>query len=114
MRCRGRDGWQRWQRRRGGRPGPSNDATRSVYCRLVRSTNVTKKKKNEQGEPEGVTDASASQAANDIVLFGDEANGTGLGEIIHASTPATVLALNGSSGTAIRSLELDQWGGIHG
>lgn len=67
-----------------------------------------------QGTPKGVTNASAPHAANEILLFSDEAGGTRLGEIVDASAPTTVLPLNSSSGTAIRSLELNQWGGVHG
>ena len=64
--------------------------------------------------PKGVTDASAPQTTNDIVFFSSEANRTRLGEIIDASTSATVLPLNGDGGTTIRSLKLDQWRGVHG
>lgn len=70
------------------------------------------KKGTTQGTPKRVTDASAPQATDDIVLFGTEAEGARLGEITDASAPTAVLFLDGGSGTAIRSLELDQWRGI--
>jgi len=79
VRDRGGKGWQRWQRCGRGRPGSSNDTAR----------------------PESVTNASAPQAANDIVLFSSEGDGTRLEEIVDASAPAAVLPLSRGSGTAI-------------
>jgi hypothetical protein len=64
--------------------------------------------------PKGVTNASAPQAADDIGLFSADADGTRLSKIIDASASATVLPLNGGSCTAIKSLQLNQWGGVHG
>lgn len=83
-----------------------------MYYRLVLRISPDDKKP-EQDALEGVTDASAPQAADDIVLFSSETNGTRLRKIIYTSTSATVLPLDGGSGTAIRSLEPDQWGGVY-
>jgi len=71
-------------------------------------------KKTNEDTPKGVTNASAPQAPKHIIVFSSEAGGTGLEESIDASTPTAVLPLNGGSGAAIRSLELNQWGGVHG
>lgn len=63
----------------------------------------------------GVTDATAPQATGDTVLIlsSSKTGGMRLREIINGSTPDAVLPLNGGSDTAIRSLELNQRGGIH-
>ena len=109
---RGREeGRQGWQGGRRGWPGSPDDATRSVHHR---STHRGHQAKNEQATPKGVTNASGPQAADDIDLFGRKAGGTGLGETVYAPAPAAVLPLNGSSGTTIRSFQLNQWRGIHG
>ena len=70
--------------------------------------------RNEQATPRGIANATAPQAADDVDLFSRKAGGTRLGEIIYAPAPATVLPLNGSSGTTIRSFELNQRRGVHG
>jgi hypothetical protein len=70
--------------------------------------------KGPSGPPEGVTDASAPWAANDLDLANGIIDGARGGEIVDASTSAAVLPLSGNSRPTIRTLELNQGGCIDG
>ena len=67
-----RNGWQRRQRSGGGWSGASNSTTGPGYHRLIRR--VPAAGGTEGGTPEGITDASAPQAADDSNFFKREAD----------------------------------------